>query len=395
MSAEEPPQPQDTAPAAGPGDDSAPAADKAPSPYGRLRWRRWLSPLLIVLATIIFLVSALSIWIDYSVLDSEEFGETAGEILADPEIQPVLAGYLVDQIFSSVDIQESLGETLPPPLNRLAGPVAAGIEQVALQTTTRLVQSEEFQTLFANALRIANERFVTVVEGDSNAIATVDGKVILDLRPLTQRVFERLGLPSQVLGQLPAGRGQIVIMDDSKLTAVQTLVNTLQGVANWFWVLALLLYAAAVWLARGRRREALRGVAFSWLLVGLGLLAIVRLGGPRLVETLVVVPDNQAAAQSVWNILTAVLRETGRAIAIIGAIMLVGVWLAGHRAARRRDPRLARPAGRPPAGHAARRRARRSPCSCWRSGPPARTGRSSVSSSRSRSWRSGSRCCAA
>ncbi len=330
MSGEEHPQGQGASTGTGPGNDSAPAAEKAPSPHGRFRWRRWLSPVCIVLATIIFFVSALAIWIDFSVLDSEEFSDTATEILADPQVQPVLAEYLVGQIFSSVDVGASLEESLPAPVNRLVGPLRTSLEEVAVRATTRLLASEEFQTLFGTAVQAASEQFVTVVQGDADAIATVDGKVVLNLQPLAQRIFERLGLNTETLTRLPVGLGQVVVMEETQLTAVQKLVNALQAIAKWFWVFALLLYGVGVWLARGRRREAVRGVAFGWLVVGLGLLAITRLGGARLVETLVAVPENQGAAQSVWNILTANLKDTGRVISIIGLIILVGVWLVGE-----------------------------------------------------------------
>jgi hypothetical protein len=94
-------------------------------------------------------------------------------------------------------------------------------------------------------------------------------------------------------------------------------------------VFALLLYVAAVWIARGRRREAIRGVGLSFLIVGLAHVVLIRLGGPRIVESLVAVPENEPAALSVWQILTANLRDSARALLLVGAIILVGTWLVG------------------------------------------------------------------
>jgi hypothetical protein len=296
---------------------------------GRFRWRRILSPLLIVLASIILFVSVLAIWIDFSMLDTDEFTETSSEILADEEVQAVLAPYLVNQIFSSAELSSTLAQALPGPLSALAGPAAAGLEEVATRTAARLLASQRFQTLWAAANREAHQQFITIVEGDARAIATINGQVVLNLRPMTEQLFERLGLPTQVLATLPAGRGEIVIMQESQLTSLQKLVDVLQKIAKWFWVFALLLYAAAVWIARGRRREAIRGVGLSFLLVGLGLAVLVRLGGPRVVESLVAVPANEPAALSVWQILTANLRDSARALLLVGAIILVGAWLVG------------------------------------------------------------------
>ncbi len=306
-----------------------PRRRRLPSWFRRLSWRRVLSPLLTVLASIVLFVSVLAIWIDFSALDTDEFTETSSEILADPDVQEVLAPYLVDQIFSSLDVRSSLEGVLPGPLGRLAGPVAASLEEVTLRAAQRLLASPQFQRLWQEATRLAHSQFITIVEGDSEAIATIDGKVVLNLRPMTERIFERVGLDPELLTRLPVGAGQITVVEEGQLTAVQKLVDVLQKIAKWFWVFALLLYVAAVWLARGRRREAIRGVGLSWLLVGMGLVVLVRLGGPRVVETLVAVPANEPAAQSVWDILTANLRDSARSLLLIGAVILVGAWLAG------------------------------------------------------------------
>lgn len=309
---------------------AAGASAKEPAhPARRSRWRRILSPVLIVLASIILFVSVMAMWIEFSALDTNEFTQTSSQILADEDVQASLSTYLVNQIFSSADVQSSLAERLPPTLDRLAGPVAAGLEEVALRLTRRLFASAQFQSLWQAATRAAHQEFITIVEGDSNAIATINGQVVLNLRPMTERIFERLGLDPQLLTRLPVGTGQIVLVENSQLTAVQKLVDFLQKIAKWLWVFALLFYAAAVWIARGRRREAIRGVGLSWLLVGLGLVVLVRLGGPRIVETLVAVPENKPAAQSVWDILTANLRDSARGLLLVGAIILVGAWLAG------------------------------------------------------------------
>jgi hypothetical protein len=332
-----------------PDPDQPNSPPKKTSVSGRFRWRRILSPLLIILASIILFVSVLAIWIDFAMLDTDEFTETSSEILADEDVQAALAPYLVDQIFSSTDLSARLAQIFPPGLSSLAGPAAAGLEQVATRTATRLLATQQFQRLWTEATRRAHQQFITIVEGDARALATINGEVVLNLQPMVERIFERLGLDPQVVGALPAGRGQIVIMQESQLTSLQKLVDVLQKIAKWFWAFALLFYAAAIWIARGRRREAIRGVGLSFLLVGLGLVVLVRLGGPRLVESLVAIPANEAAALSVWETLTANLRDSARSLLLVGAIILVGAWLVGPgRWATGARRRLA-PFGRRPA----------------------------------------------
>jgi hypothetical protein len=310
-----------------------PAPESAPSAptkrKRRISWRRIVSPLCTVLASILLFVSVLAIWINFSALDTDEFAETSTEILADPDVQTVLAPFIVNEAFSSLPIGQDIGKSLPPALQPLAGTVASAVEDFAVRQVQRLLDTKTFQDLWKAASTEAHNEFLALVEGNTEAVTTTGGQVVLDLRPMTARVFERLGLDPTLVDRIPEGRGQIVVMQDSQLTAVQKLVNVLQKTAKWLWVFPILLYAAAIWLARGRRREAIRGVGLSWLIVGLGLVLLVRLGGPRVIETLVAVPENKPAALSVWQILTANLRDSARALLLVGAIILVGTWLVG------------------------------------------------------------------
>ena len=59
--------------------------------------------------------------------------------------------------------------------------------------------------------------------------------------------------------------------------------------------LAILLFALAIWLARGRRRQALRTAGWCFVVVGVLLLLVRRVGGNEIVDSLVKVPSNEAA----------------------------------------------------------------------------------------------------
>jgi hypothetical protein len=80
------------------------------------------------------------------------------------------------------------------------------------------------------------------------------------------------------------------------------------GVANWIWLLALLSWAAAVWLARGRRRLELRAIAIGLAVAGLATVAVRAAAGGYLVDSLVAsesVLPYAVAPDDVW----AALRE--------------------------------------------------------------------------------------
>jgi hypothetical protein len=110
----------------------------------------------------------------------------------------------------------------------------------------------------------------------------------------------------------------------------------------------LALIVVAVYLAAGFRREALRAIGASLVGVGLLVLVVRRLVGEALVDSLTT-SATRPAGTAVWAIGTGLLRDIAAGLALYGALLLFGAWLAGPtRAAReiRRHlaPTMCRPA---------------------------------------------------
>ena len=98
--------------------------------------------------------------------------------------------------------------------------------------------------------------------------------------------------------------------------------------SSWLLVLVLGLYALAIFLARGARRETLRNVGCALLLVGLAVLVVRRLGGAYAVDALTQ-PSSEASGKRVWLISTSILGQIGWAAVIYGAVVILGAVLAG------------------------------------------------------------------
>ena len=114
----------------------------------------------------------------------------------------------------------------------------------------------------------------------------------------------------------------------------------LKKVGSWFWIIPVLLFAAGIALARGRRRIELRAVAIASIVVGLVILVTQSLAGGYIVDALVKTESAKPAANETWTILTDLLTDTGWTLIGIGLVFLFGVWIAGEtgsgRSARRR-----------------------------------------------------------
>ena len=185
-----------------------------------------------------------------------------------------------------------------------------------------------------------------LLDDDTTFIQTEGGAVVLDLRPLVIELGDQVAVIGKVAERLPESSGRIAIIEESQLETAQTVTKILRAVADWMWLVALIVAALAIWLARGRRRLELRALAIGVLVVGLLMLAVRRFAGDYLVDELVKDDAVKPAAHDAWSILTQVLADRAWVWIILGVITLVGVWFVGDSAPRRRGAqrRAARPA---------------------------------------------------
>ena len=132
-------------------------------------------------------------------------------------------------------------------------------------------------------------------------------------------------------------------MSSDELSAIQTAADLLDKGALAITILALLLFALAVFLARDRRRETLRGVAIGFIVAGLLALVVRAIAGDAVVNALAENATIEPAAQDIWNIGTALLSETAWAAIINGLLILIAALLAGPSRWARRLRELAAP----------------------------------------------------
>src|SRR5213078_2131502 len=109
--------------------------------------------------------------------------------------------------------------------------------------------------------------------------STANGNVTIDLGVLVQQLGPTLGLPDAALSKLPPSTGVITIMRSDQLSLAQNGVRAVKVASSWLVILVLALFAAAIYLAAGSRREALRSVGWSFVFVGLLVLVVRRVAG--------------------------------------------------------------------------------------------------------------------
>ncbi len=312
-------------------DASPQEASPQPAPPRKQRAHRGAVVALIVAASVLAFVATFAVWVNRQLLETDTWTETSTKLIEDPEIQTQVADFMVNALYANVDVQAELQQALPPRLQPLAGPAAAGLRQLATNLANRALQSPKFQELWEDANRKAQETLVNVVEEGGSEPVT------LDVGTLVNGLGEQLGV--DVAGRVPPDVAQIQIASNEKLVKADDVLKVLKAVAVFATLIALALFGLAIYLARDWRREALRAVGFAFIAVGILVLAARSLAGDAIVNSLSTTESVQPAASSAWSIGTALLKDQGGALIVYGLVIVLGAWLGGPmgiaRSARR------------------------------------------------------------
>jgi hypothetical protein len=320
------------------------------------RAHRRLTLVLIFIASLLSLLAIFAVWANRQVLNTDNWTETSSELLENDAIRTQVSTFLVDELYTNVDVKGDLEQVFeqvlrPPGATALAGPAASGLRTLANQGVDKLLTRPVPQQVWEQANRRAHRRFLEVVEGGGDTVSTSGGAVTLDLSALLSETQSNLGVGGRVAEQLPEGAAQIVLFRSSQLELAQDVVRLLKALAIVSVLLALVLFALAVYLARGWRREALRACGIGLLFAGAGALVARALAGSTVVDALATTESIRPAAEAAWSIGSSLLVDVATATLIYGVVIVFAAWLAGPTAwsvgARRglapylREPRFA------------------------------------------------------
>jgi hypothetical protein len=285
--------------------------------------------ILVLLGALFTILALLAGYVRFQALDTDTVENTAGQLIEDKQIRDQIASSLVDQLFANVDLQQTLQQRLPPDQQGLAGPIAGGISLAAEPAAQRLLERPRVQELWVQSIAKSHRALLRVLDDDTGAISTQNGNVVLDLRPLVIQLGDRVAILGQIDQRLGADAGVITILEADQLETAQDLTQILKVLGSWLWLVPILLWAIALWIARGRRASILKMMGVSSIVAGLIVLVVRRIAGSRIVDQLAHAESVKLAVGDAWDILTAQLRDGGLTLIGLGVLLLVAVWIAG------------------------------------------------------------------
>jgi hypothetical protein len=292
-----------------------------PSATSLPRQRRGIVFTLITIASLIGFLAVFAIWANRQLLETDTWTDTSTKLLEDEEIRTQVSYFMVDTLYANVDVQAELQQALPPRLQPLAGPAAAGLRELTLRLADQALQRPRVQQLWEDANRAMHQNLIDVVEHGG------DQDVNLDIGTIVGQLGQQLGV--DVAGKIPPGSAQIEVLPNDKVSAIQKAVKVLRGVAIVLTLVALALFGLAIYLAGGWRREALRSIGFAFIVIGVLVLVARKLAGDAVVGSLTSTEASKPAVTDTWSIATSLLSAQGGAMIFYGLFIVIGAWLSG------------------------------------------------------------------
>jgi uncharacterized membrane protein len=157
--------------------------------------------------------------------------------------------------------------------------------------------------------------------------------VTLNIGTIVDQLGQQLGV--NAAGKLPPNIAEIQVISNKDLVKVNGLLNLLRTLAWVLIVLALALFALAIYLAQGWRRKAFRSVGFAFIVVGILVLVVRSVAGNALIDHLATTEAVKPAVRATWEIGTSLLNAQGGAAIFYGLFILIGAALAGPGAMER------------------------------------------------------------
>jgi hypothetical protein len=311
---------------------------------GRQRWRTIVATLLIVVGCVLAPLSVAAIWTRNQVTNTDRYIATVSPLASDPAIQAAITDQITTQVFNYIDVQgltnqavDALAErgglspALADQLRALAVPIANGVQSFTRSQVARVVESDAFADAWVQANRVAHAELVAALTGEGGGSLTVENDTVsVNLAAFIETVKTRLVESGfSVAARIPEVNASFVLFQSADVTRARSAFNLLNTLGAWLPIIALVLLALGVYVARDHRRALIGagiGVAVSMVVLALGL-AVFRSVYLDAVPASVLPHD---AAAVLYDTIVRFLRLGLRTILMLALVVATAAFLTGR-----------------------------------------------------------------
>jgi hypothetical protein len=310
-------------------------------PRHRSSWRTPVASLLIVLGCILAPLSVIAVWTANQVSDTDRYVENVTPLIHEPSIQRALTDDITAAVTKAINVPGRTSQVVAL-LNQknltrvgtlvqgLSGPIASAVQGFVHGQVAKIDASPQTARLWVQVNRTAHQELVKALSGrGGGAIGVSNGEVTLDLTPFVTVVKQDLasrGLP--LVDKVPIPRVTLPLFPSRDLERAQTAYRLVNNLKIALPVVALLLLALGVYIARGHRRALIAaglGLAAAMVVLGAALL-IIRGAYLNAIPPGVLSSDAAAAA---FDILVRFIRSGLRTLLAAGLAIAAGAFLTG------------------------------------------------------------------
>ncbi|OIJ33356.1 hypothetical protein [Microbacterium sp. LCT-H2] len=312
-------------------------------PRRRISARSIIAGIVLVVAVLLAPIAAMGTWARLQLVDADRFVATFAPLAEDPDVQDFVADQVTAAIDEQVDLDAVVGELfdglraldLPPrataALGLLEAPAASGLSSLIDGVVHDVVSSQQFADIWAETLRFTHERAVAILQDEPGTALELsdDGVLSVDVGAVVERVKEALAeRGAGVADLIPVIDRTIPVVQADALVLVRTVYQIAVTAGFWLPWVVLGLVVLGVLLAVNRPRalfwtSAGFAVVFFLLAAGMGV------GRGFFVSAVSPSIMTAAAAESLFDQLTALLGSTIVALALVGVLIALWAWLAG------------------------------------------------------------------
>jgi hypothetical protein len=250
----------------------------------RYRLRTPLAVILVALACLAGLTTAIGFWTHSLLLDTDDFVGVVGPVLKDKAVTRTVGTYVADKTVEIARVEALIRRALPERIGFLAGPLTGQVRDQVRSGMIKALRSDAVYDLWIDINRFAHEQAVALLRGQTKTVRIEGDKVVLDVVPLIaigikhlDRIIpgvigERVELPSidptaspdqqrrqlaETLGRpVSPGFGTVVLLHSDKVRTAQTAVKVFD-VLIWVLLGVAALFAGAAVAVSPRRRRTL------------------------------------------------------------------------------------------------------------------------------------------
>jgi len=306
-----------------------------------ISWRTPVAVVLITIGCLLAPISVLGIGLANQVSNTSRYVANVEPLIHNPAIQNALTDQLTNQITSHLNITNytnqaaalltSKGLDRVGTLLKSFGPsIASAITGFIHSQVHSIVTGPKFAQAWIQVNTVAHQELVKALSGQGkSAISVSNGQVVIDLAPFINIVKQQLSARGFTLvNSIPAIHPTFALFSARYLVKAQTAYRLINNLKILLPILALLLIALGVYIARGHRRALVGaglGFAASMFLLGAGLSFFRSIYLNSVPPA--VLPSNAAAA--LYDTLVRFLRDALRTLLVVGLVIAAGAFFTG------------------------------------------------------------------